>query len=173
MQLEDWHDFYLLLGGAAGSLIGLLFVVATLSGNSGDLDKADRGRKLYMSPVVVQLSVVLGVGCLAMVPHVHTGAAAALTGAAGLGGLAYMLWIVGQFFSGKNPMEAHWSDKWFYSAAPAAIYALMAAAGALTAVRAGAGLVLLAISQGLLVIAGVRNAWDLITYMAPRQKKVG
>ena len=68
-MLEDWHDFYLLVGGAAGALIGLLFVVASLAGqlHSGN---AEQGRPIYLSPTVFHFSLVLGVSAFGMVPHI-------------------------------------------------------------------------------------------------------
>lgn len=170
-MLDDWHDFYLLIGGAAGGLIGLLFVVASLTGGPMDLETTDRGRQLYTSPVVVQLAVVLGTGALAMAPHVPLAVAAALVGAASLIGFAYMAGVAWAFARGQTPQPAHWTDIWFYGVIPAAIYAVMALAAALMGSRSGAGLAVLALSQAALLFAGVRNAWDLITYMAPRANR--
>jgi hypothetical protein len=36
--MEKWESFYMLIGGTAGTLIGLIFVVITL-----DMDHAQRG----------------------------------------------------------------------------------------------------------------------------------
>ena len=33
LNLEPWHDFYVMLGGSAAALVGATFVVATLAGN--------------------------------------------------------------------------------------------------------------------------------------------
>ena len=167
-MLEDWHDFYLLIGGAAGSLIGLLFVVVSLTAG-GAMEQTDQGRRLYTSPVVGQLSVILGTGCLAMVPRLGDGVAGLLVAAAGLGGLAYMGWATWVFLFGKYD-AAHWTDAWCYAVAPALLFALMAGAGVAVALAPGPGLMALAVSEGLLLAMCIRNAWDLITWIAPRAK---
>ncbi len=64
----------------------------------------------------------------------------------------------------------HWSDRWFYGAIPVAAYVLLTGVGvalylsAAWAVYALAGMLL-----GLLLLS-IRNAWDLVTYIAPRSK---
>lgn len=168
-MLEEWHDFYLLMAGAAGSLIGLLFVVVSLTTGSTNLEQTEQGRRLYTSPVVAQLAVILGTGCLAMVPRLDTGVAAPIVGAAGLGGAAYMGWSAWVFwFTDYKP--AHWTDAWCYAVIPAGCYAGMAGAGLVMALKPAWGLMLLALSQGALLITSVRNAWDLITWIAPRAR---
>ena len=67
----------------------------------------------------------------------------------------------------------HWTDFWLYGAAPAAIYVGIAAVAAAIALglqltwaaMAIAGLVL------ILLLVGIRNAWDLVTFIAPMRKE--
>jgi hypothetical protein len=165
-MLEEWHDFYLLIGGAAGAMIGLLFVVVSIAAGVGK----ERGRRLFLSPVVFHLSVVLGIGGMAMVPREPLAATAILAGGAALAGLAYMAWVARALFTGESTEVPHWTDPWWYGAAPAAAYAAMLLAAVLVALRPPMGLVLLAAAQGALVAVSVRNAWDLITWIAPRAK---
>src|SRR3954470_13720467 len=58
MMIEGWSDFYLLIGSAAAALIGLLFVVTTLSAGR-DRSEVQRGMRLYTSPIVFHLGLVL------------------------------------------------------------------------------------------------------------------
>ena len=168
-MLEDWHDFYLLIGGAAGAMIGLLFVVVSIAGGVGK----ERGRALFLSPVVVHLGVVLGIGGLAMVPHEPSWATALIVGATALAGLGYMGWVTRGMFMGETAEVPHWTDPWWYGVAPGAAYAVMLLAAVLVGLRPAAGLTLLAATQGALVAVSVRNAWDLITWIAPRARAGG
>jgi hypothetical protein len=168
-MLEAWHDFYLLIGGSAGALIGLLFVVASLTG--GLNENTEHGRRLYLSPVVFHFCVVLGVGGLAMAAHVPPAAAALLVGAAGLTGLCYMTAVAREMFAGKTTNVPHWTDPWWYGVVPAAIYAAMLLAAGLMPRWPEQGPMLLAATQIALVAVSVRNAWDLITWIAPRAHK--
>lgn len=168
-MLEDWRDFYLLIGGASGALIGLLFVVASLTGNLEE-QQTERGRQLYISPIVFHFAVVLAVGGLAMAPHVPVRIAALIVAAAGLTGLGYMIMVMRDFVLKRAPTPPHWSDPWFYGVLPGAAYVAMTGAGLLMAPAPGPGATLLAASQGGLLAVSIRNAWDLITWIAPRQK---
>jgi formate/nitrite transporter FocA (FNT family) len=55
---DGWENYYLLIGSAAGALIGLMFVVVTLTAGR-DRDQSERGKHLYTSPIVWHLAVVL------------------------------------------------------------------------------------------------------------------
>ena len=62
----------------------------------------------------------------------------------------------------------HWSDFWCYGAAPVVIYlGLVAAASGLAARTAWAPFVAAALLLFQLLL-GIRNAWDLVTFIAPR-----
>jgi hypothetical protein len=54
-----WDSFYMLIGSAAGALIGWLFVVATLTVGR-EQSSVSRGMKVYMTPTVFHFAVVLG-----------------------------------------------------------------------------------------------------------------
>src|SRR4051794_30315587 len=87
-MFEHWDSFYLLVGGAAGALIGLLFVVATLTQGAQNPDSALRGASVYMTPVVVHLGTVLVISALAAAPSLSTDICGLVIGALALGDLA-------------------------------------------------------------------------------------
>ncbi len=53
-----WHDFYLMLGPTAGALIGLLFVVVTLTAGM-ERKKVAKGMAVFLSPTVFHLGAVV------------------------------------------------------------------------------------------------------------------
>src|ERR1700749_4171148 len=67
-MFEDWDNFYLLVGSAAAALIGLLFVVATLTAGI-EQGRARRGETLFMTPTVFDFAVIVVVSALAMTPR--------------------------------------------------------------------------------------------------------
>ena len=165
-MFAGWENFYLMIGGAAGALIGLLFVVATLTGNLG-ADKAQAGAKIYLTPTVFHFSVVLVTSAITAVPHLGPRASGGLLAFAALLGLIYAA-NVGRMLQGRALSEApHWTDFWCYSCAPGVIYLVeIAAAGALAMGRPWAVEVLACALVALLLIS-IRNAWDLVTTIAP------
>ena len=159
-MFERWHDFYILVGSAAGALIGLLFIVVTLTAGM-DRDQALRGASRYMTPTVVEFSAVLLIGAIAAAPLDDAFQRAGLV----ILGLVLLAWslvnVWRMFFLPRGGQPAHWSDPWFYAVAPAIAYlalAAMAQAGWALGVGAAAATILM---------LGVRNAWDLITWIAP------
>jgi hypothetical protein len=166
-MFHDWENFYFLMGSAGAGLIGLLFVVVTLT-SGFERTQALRGSALYMTPTAIQFSVVLTVSAVAIVPGLPLWATAWLFGLIALVGLFYAVRTclgIGRPIDATNP--PHWSDLWMYGATPAIAYFGLAIAAIAVWVRADwAPFAMAAVLLALLLI-GIRNAWDLITWIAP------
>src|SRR5437879_949057 len=86
--LHDWHDFYVLVGTASATLVGLMFVAASIGANAFSQDHRG-GMNAFITPTVVHFSAVL-VMCLLVTIPTHTWTTlGGLIGAVGLVGLAY------------------------------------------------------------------------------------
>jgi hypothetical protein len=166
-MFAGWDSFYLMLGGAAASLVGLLFVVVTLT-HSRDREQAERGASIYLTPTVVHFSMVLTAAATAVAPRLPPAASLAVIGLAALAGVANSLRAaVRMHLWGKGP--PHWSDFWLYGFAPAALYLTVGGADvALAMCKPWAADVLAAALLALLLL-GIRNAWDLVTWISPRR----
>lgn len=168
-MFSGWDNFYFLIGSAAAGLIGLLFVVVTLTAGF-ERSRALRGASLYMTPTALHFALVLTMSAVAVAPGLSSLTSEALLGLAAITGLANAaracIGIAGPSIDPDN--QPHWSDFWAYGAAPAAIYlglcanVVALALGLPWAAEANAALAL-----GLLLV-GIRNAWDLVTWIAPR-----
>jgi hypothetical protein len=166
-MFEHWDSFYLLLGSAAGALIGLLFVVATLTSGL-DKSAAMRGASIYLTPTVFHFAMVLTVSALALAPGAAASFVGLVVGACAAAGLAYAVAVAVAIRKGAGTEPPHWSDFWCYGVAPSALYvALGAAAIAVSAAPARAPYLIAAPLVALLLTC-IRNAWDLVTYLAPR-----
>ena len=86
-MLYDWNNFYYLIGSAAAGLIGLLFVVVTLTAGF-ERSQAMHGSSFYMTPTVVNFAVVLSISAAALAPGLSTSTTAILFGLVALVGLA-------------------------------------------------------------------------------------
>lgn len=166
-MFEGWDNFYLIIGGAAGALIGLMFVVATL-GTGRNRDESLRGASMYMTPTVVSFSVVLLVSAMTGIPHLSTGAVAAFLGAIAAAGMVYS--GVAAWRLTRAAAAPHWSDYWCYGYAPLAIYVALAGAAASAALGASwSAQAVAAVLMSTLLLA-IRNAWDLVTWLAPANR---
>src|SRR5438270_721199 len=70
-MFEGWENYYLMIGSSAGALIGLMFVVVTLTAGR-DRAELERGKHLYTSPIVWHLAVILTLSGAAAVPKMST-----------------------------------------------------------------------------------------------------
>ena len=163
---EGWGDFYFMIGSSAAGLIGLLFVVVTLTADI-ERHRAVRGQKLFMTPTVFHFAVVLTICALATAYQgVGVETVSAVTAVVALSGFLYMVQrVVGLM---KPGAAAHWTDIIFYGVAPMAGYlALGIAAWSIYFGLPYASLLLAGLMLGFLLL-GIRNAWDLVTWIAPR-----
>jgi hypothetical protein len=166
-MFEGWDGYFVLLGTAAGGLIGLLFVVASLTGNI-ERSRALWAAGIYMTPIAVHFAFVLSISAITQVPRLSPPQTAVLIGGFALLGLsAAVRSCLGITETRKGPNPPHWSDFWGYGAAPAAIYVLALGLAAAIAARAEWAVQALAALLLILLLLAIRNAWDLITWMAP------
>lgn len=159
-SLKDWHDFFVVLGAASGSLIGAMFVVVSIATGILTPERTVASR-LFLTPTIIHLSVVLLASAFVLVPTLSVATFGASFGIAGIGGSGYAGWNV---FKIRGRREVDRVDHLWYGFAPVLAYLLMIGGAALEfAARPGA-VETLALSLALLVVASIRNAWDLIVY---------
>jgi hypothetical protein len=159
LPLAEWRDFYVTVGTASGAIVGAAFVVASLTANQ---DKRELGIKGFITPTAVHLGGVL-VGCAVLI--VPSPAVLFLTAFFGLGGLAGILYggvIIRRRVKGLT-LEPE--DRfWYLLAAPLAYAGMMTSAWGMWSSGTFA-LPLLAASLIALLVIGMRNLWDMATYM--------
>jgi len=166
-MFSHWGEFYLLAGSAAAVLIGLIFVVVTLMSDR-PRSSVLMGSRLYMGPVVLNVSFTLVLSAAALVKGMTPGAFAIICGAVAVWGLVRgVLTIAGiRGLSGED--AAHWTDVWFYGVIPSVLYAVLAAvAGAFWSEARWAEYGVAAVIMAILLVT-IRNEWDLVTWLAPK-----
>jgi hypothetical protein len=166
-MLRDWESFYLLVGSAAAALIGLLFVVATLT-VSIDRKSAERGDKLFMTPIVFHLCGIVVLSSLALAPTLTPAAFGIVCALVAVAGFAYGAMVTFGIVTVGDP-PTHWSDKWYYGAGPTLAYVALAIIAAAMLRNRGWAVNGVATVIVFLLLLGIRNAWDLVTYLAPKQ----
>jgi len=165
---QGWESFYLLVGGAAGALIGLLFVVITLT---AELNPAETtvGSKVYVSPTIFHFATVFVISAVALAPEggrVFLGLAIAALAVFGLG---YSLLSVLRLARGR-PKPTHWSDWIYYGLFPAAAYAALAVAGEAFVTGRGFAADVTAAGSVILLLVGIRDAWDVALWISQHPK---
>jgi lysylphosphatidylglycerol synthetase-like protein (DUF2156 family) len=165
-MFEGWQSFYQMTGGAAATLVGLLFIVATLT-TARDPAVLSPGMRLFTTPTVFHFASVLVISGLALAPGGEIGWAKLLMAAWALVGLIHAVRIAIGLSRVENP--THWSDFWWYGVGTAAAYVVVAGAALLACERMAHAAFYLALGLLALLVVTIRNAWDLVTWLAPRR----
>jgi hypothetical protein len=166
-MFEGWQDYFLLVGSAAAALIGLLFVVVTLTAGR-ERSAVELGQRYYMSPIVADLAAVLVLSGAAMMPNLHPIPFGAFIAAAGLVGFIADLRIAQGIGRLSIPGENMLFDRSWYGLVPALVSLLIAGAGIAILRQVGWAPFALAVVLMVLLLVCVHNAWDLVTYIAPQ-----
>jgi hypothetical protein len=165
-MFQGWHDLYLVIGPASAGLIGLLFVVVTLTAGS-ERRRAMRGAQVYMTPIVFHLGVLVLQSALALFPDMPALAMGGATVICGMLGLTYAGYVIRAMRS--NTLQTFVSDLWCYGYLVGLLYMGMIAAGLVIVAAEPAGAYMLAVVQIALYLLMVNNAWDLVLYITPRR----
>ncbi len=71
--LRDWQNFYMMIGTAAATLTGLMFVATSLAaGIERDPSSLDAGISAFNTPTVVHFGAVLLIAAILSAPGGHT-----------------------------------------------------------------------------------------------------
>ncbi len=169
---RPWNEFYVLVGTAAASLTGLMFVVITLVA-SVRTPSTRRGIATFSTPTVVQFCAALGVSAILDAPWPTTLCAAAMIAAGSLACLTYAMRILLSTGVTREDYQPDLEDRIFYQWLPPAVYfILFASAVALPFAPRPTLFAIAGIAFALLFI-GIHNAWDVVTYVTAKHLRPG
>ena len=162
-EFNEWESFYLLVGGAAGALIGLQFVVMTLIADRPPL-RAAEANNAFGTPTIVHFSAALLLSALLRTPWHAITPVAALWGLTGFSGVAYAL-IVARRMRKQRAYRPDLEDWLFYVFLPLAAYAMLAASSFAAPSHTREALFGVGASALFLLFIAIRNAWDSVAYL--------
>ncbi len=169
-ELTSWHEFYTLLGTAAGTLVALLFVAASVASGVFSTDRRAPMR-VFLSATVVHFSSVLVVSLILLAPINSWMVLGALVLVCALVGIGYcgLVWrdAARDGLAAKIDLE----DRTWYAVLPVVAYLGEAAAGVLLGMEQAEGWAVLAVSLTLLLLAGIHNAWDITVWTITRRRE--
>jgi hypothetical protein len=172
-MFADWENYYLMVGPSAAALIGLVFVVVTLTAGR-DREQVERGKRLYTSPIVWHLAVVVVLSGCASAPTITArwfGAVSGGLGLLGIGiGIRNAIGIARVPISGE---ENNLFDVWWYGIVPALAYVGLTAAAVLVFVGNQWGPSAVAAALMGLLLVSIHAEWDLVTFLAPTAPGAG
>jgi len=166
--LREWNNFYLLIGGAAASLAGLMFVAISL-GSGAITPKNLHGVRVFVSPTLIHFIYVLVAALIVVIPTATWTRLGILVLLCGLISTGRAIGMVPYLRQQHREHKIDKDDWTWYLAAPAVSYLLFVGTGIGFLLRISLALDGLAVASILLLIAGIRNAWDFVTWLLLRQ----
>jgi hypothetical protein len=161
-MLDRWDSFYVIVGSAAGALIGLQFVVMTLIADRPP-PRAAEASAAFGTPTIIHFSIVLALAAVLRTPWDSFAQAAIACGLIGAAGFVYTLLTSWRMRVQKAYMP-DLEDWLFHALLPLAAYATLAISAFLALSHAHEALFAIGGATLLLLFVGIHNAWDAVAY---------
>jgi hypothetical protein len=162
--LPVWENFYVIIGGAAAALTGLMFVVVTLIAGV-------RGRQTPVSvaafgtPTVVHFCAALLIAALLSAPWLALWPAAILLGIIGFSGAIYGL-IVFRLTRVQDTYQPVLEDWVWHVILPFVAYTAIFISAIILSSDPDPALFVIGAASVLFLFIGIHNAWDTVTYVS-------
>ena len=164
--LSSWQNFYMIIGTAAATLTGLMFVATTLfAGLNTHVETANAGISTFNTPTVVQFCAVLLLAGVFSAPWQTFSIISLLLGLLSLGMVLYQIIIMRRMW--QMPHYQSTLEDWvWYIVLPLFAIILLLVAAILLSKNPALALYLVGLSMLMLLLIGIRNAWDNATFLA-------
>ena len=161
-QLTEWDSFYVIVGSAAGALIGLQFVAMTLIAQRPPTRSAEAAGTAFATPTIVHFSAALFLAAIMRMPWHSILPLSYVWGIMGFAGMSYSI-IVAARIRKQDIYKPVFEDWLFHFLLPLLSYVLLAVAcfGTDSLYIALFGV---AASTLLMLFIGIHNSWDAVAY---------
>lgn len=164
--LSDWQNFYMIIGTAAATLTGLMFVATSLAaGGDWNASTLDAGIEAFNTPTVVHFGAVLLIAGVLSAPWRAFSTVALVLGLLDLAAVVYLMLIMR-----RMRRIAHYhvplKDWLWYVFLPLGAYIVLLAATLVLPANPELALYIISAVMVVLLLVGLHNAWDLVTFFA-------
>ncbi len=164
--LSNWQNFYMIIGTAAATLTGLMFVVTTLmAGIETHVSTLSAGTSAFHTPTVVHFCAVLLIAGILSAPWQAFSSVSLLLGLLGLGMVLYLILVMRRMRQVPHyptPLK----DWLWYLVFPLTAYVVLIVAALALPSNPALALYIISAAMVVLLFLGIHNAWDLVTYLA-------
>jgi hypothetical protein len=163
--LTPWSNFYIMTGSSAAALTGLMFIVITLVMGEERLRRSPDGISAFSTPTVVHLCAAFLFSAALSAPWHTLAAPATLLGIAGLYGVVFVVRVTlrSRRLNFYTPDAEDWAC---YSILPFFAYAAVLGGAIALPIAPVEAMFAFAAADVLLIVIGIHNAWDIVTYIA-------
>jgi hypothetical protein len=161
-EFAEWDSFYVIVGSAAGALIGLQFVVITLIAEEPQLGTPEAGAA-FATPTIVHFGSASLLAALVRAPWHTITPPAILWGLVGVSGAAYAV-VVARRMRVQTAYQPVGEDWLFHVALPLTAYLTLALSALAASSHTRETLFGVGAAALLLLFIGIHNAWDGVAY---------
>jgi len=162
-ELAGWENFYVIVGSSAGALIGLQFVVITLIADRATGRGQAQAGGAFATPTIVHFGMVLFLAGILTMPWRGSSVVEVCWGALGVAGIVYELITIRRMRLQTIYIPV-FEDWIFHAVFPSAAYVTLAASAYAAREHARGATFAIAAAALLLLLVGIHNAWDAVTY---------
>lgn len=168
--LREWQNFYFMIGSASATLVGLIFVALSLGGSVLSSYRPVEVQ-IYVTPTVVHFAMVLVSAALMLIPALGPGILGSGLLVLGIVGVAISIRTARWMWQQGVPMNSlHWLS---HALMPFLSYVLVIATGMGLVSGVSEAMIGLAFGTIILVIAGLRNSWELTLWILKNRHTPG
>src|SRR5205823_4589142 len=167
LPFATWQNFYVIVGTAAATLTGLMFVVITLIVQlQVQVSSPRSGIAVFSTPNVFHFGAALLVAAILSAPWQALWPASLLLGLSGLAGVTYILIVLWLARHRLSEYQLVLSDWLWYTVLPLVSYTALVVAAIVLPSQPAPAMFIIASATMLLLFIGIHNAWDVVTYTA-------
>jgi hypothetical protein len=161
-ELAKWDSFYVIVGSAAGALIGLQFVVMTLIAASPPLRAADAGAA-FGTPTIVHFGAAFLLSAILRAPWESSVPIGITWAVIGFSGVVYSV-IVGQRMRRQDVYRPEFEDWLFHLVLPLMTYLIVTLSPFAASSHMREALFAIGGATLMLLFIGIHNSWDAVAY---------
>ncbi|MEP7213897.1 MAG: hypothetical protein ABI791_12510 [Acidobacteriota bacterium] len=162
-ELAEWDSFYLIVGGAAGALIGLQFVAMTLIASRPNAASSADAGAAFATPTIVHFVEAFLIAAFVRMPWRNESSAAAMCGIVGVIGAVYTV-IVARRMVIQTSYEPVFEDWLFHAILPLIAYMIIVISAIEVSSYERGSLFGVGAATLLLLLTGIHNSWDAVTW---------
>jgi len=163
--LGPWSGFFTMMATAAATLVGLMFVVVTLVTRMERTSDSNLGISTFSTPTVIHFGSSLLISSILIAPWPRLAGTFVCITLLGVAGVAHMLSVAGK--ARRMTIYEPDSEDWvWYTIFPFIAYVAVLVGGITMPLAPNASLWILGATVTWLTFMGIRNAWDVVTYLA-------
>jgi hypothetical protein len=163
-----WQNFYILVGTAAATLIGLMFVALTFGASAMQGQKIENPEmtRAFLDPTLTHFVQVLVTSCFMLVPAISNPVLGALLAAVAIFRMAALVRVYRHMRAAHakhNDLEA---VDWIQGIGIPLVMHVLLGCGAVLFMLGWSVLVLVAIVTIVVLLNGIYGAWELVVWIA-------